>query len=133
MVAITYANNEEHSSEHRRRHGTQNGQEWSCHGAPDCHAHEEVTDSLLNNSCSLDLGFANLISVHGLYSLEACLIYRQGICMYGRLRNEAVRKWKPNDAGHEASATEKEEVPMETCGLLEGVLPCLRGQRRYVL
>jgi hypothetical protein len=87
---VTYANNKEDTSEHCRRHGAQNSQEGTGHGAPDRHSHQEVTNALLNNSCCLNLRMANLVTVHSLYNLEVCLIHCQRVCVYRRLWDKTV-------------------------------------------
>lgn len=71
---LTYADNKKDTSEHGCRHSAQNSQEGTGHGAPDRHSHEEVTNALLNNSCGFDLWVADLVTIHGLYNLETCLV-----------------------------------------------------------
>jgi hypothetical protein len=92
-----------------------------------------MTDALLNDSCSLNPRFTDFIAIYGLYNLETRLINCQRVGVYGCLRNKAVWKRKTDDAGDKASATEEEEVPVETGRLLKGVLSRLCGKRRHVL
>jgi hypothetical protein len=53
--------------------------------------------------------------------------------MNGGLWYESIRQWQSQNATNEASASQKEEVPMETCGLLQWELPRLRRERRHVM
>ena len=87
---ITYADDEEDTSEYRRRHSAQNSQEGTGHGTPDRQSHQEVTDALLNDSCGLNLRMANLVTVHSLYNPQACLIHCQRVCVYRRLWDKTV-------------------------------------------
>lgn len=46
----TYTDDEENACEHRRGHGMQDDEQGASHGTPNSHAHQEMTDTLLNNS-----------------------------------------------------------------------------------
>lgn len=65
----TYTNDEEDSSEHSRGHSAQNCKKRTSHGSPNSHTHQEVTDSLFNNSCSFYKWFTDLLAILGLYNL----------------------------------------------------------------
>lgn len=127
--AFTYTNYEEHAGEDSGRHGAQNGQERPSHSAPDRHTHEEVTDSLFDNGCSLNERFADFIAVNGFYNLETSLVDCQRVCMYRCLRNEAVRQRQPDDPRYKAGAAKQKEVPVESGRFLERELAGLRGER----
>ena len=88
-----------------------------------------MTDTLLDNGSSLDKWLTDLITVFGFGDLQSGLVNGQGICMYGCLRYQAIGKWEADNATNEACAAEKEEVPVETSGLLEGVLAGLCCER----
>jgi len=72
---IAYTDDEENACEHRRRHGMQDDEQRTGHGTPNGHAHQEVTDTLLNYSSGFHNWFANLIAVFGLRNLKLGFVY----------------------------------------------------------
>lgn len=81
-----------------------------------------MTDTLLDNSSSLDKWLADLTTVFRFGDLQPSFVNGQRVCVYGCLRNQAVGKWKADDATNKACAAEKEKVPVKTSGLFERVL-----------
>jgi hypothetical protein len=129
----TYANDKEYTGKHCCGHGVQNLQQRACHRTPNGQTHQEVTDTLLNNSSSFDDWFTNLTSIFRFDDIELGLVDGQRVGMDGCLGDETVRERKTNDTADETSATEEEEVPMEASGLCERVLTSLRCEGRYIL
>ena len=77
IEGTTYTNNEEHTSKHSGGHGTQYGEKRTGHGTPYGHAHQEVTDALFDNSCSLDKWLSNLIAILRFDNIETSLVDSQ--------------------------------------------------------
>jgi hypothetical protein len=73
------------------------------------------------------------VVVLSLNYIQARLVISERVSVYGCLRDKPVGHWKADDTSDEGSAAKKEEVPMETGGLLERKLASLGSQTANVL
>lgn len=126
---FTYTNNEEHAGEYSRGHDVQYGQKRAGHCAPDRHAHEEMTDTLLHHYGCFHDRLPYLATIFCLNDLQLGLVYGQRVGVDRRLWDKSVWQRQSKDAADKASAPQQEEIPVEASRFLEWVLAGLGRER----
>ena len=92
-----------------------------------------MRNTLLDNSRGKVVLATNLPSILRLDDLEFAAILGQRVGVYGCLRDKSIGQRYTDDACNKASASEKEEVPMEAARFLQREIPSLSSYTALVL